>query len=184
MKNDRKAAAVERFDALLRARHFTDAARLIVGQIEERAADRGMFFGQLTEATAAMLAVLSILRWERKVGLAALERTGADLDRLARDLDDAIRAEGRCRPTEGPYWICGPSGQKGVVWDPDTPRRSLLDQAASEAAALGHNWTGTEHLLMAAIQLACPVFREVLDRHGINYDPVRQKVLNVLNNDG
>jgi hypothetical protein len=79
----------------LSRRRFTDAAQRVVRHISERVMDRGMVAGELTEATAGMLAILSILRWERKVALTALERLGTDLDKLARDVDAAIEAEGR-----------------------------------------------------------------------------------------
>jgi hypothetical protein len=165
----------------LSGRHVTDCAKRVLEHIAERAADRNMHAGELTPATAGMLAVLSILRWERKVGLSALEQLGADLDRLAREVDDAIRVEGRAsRNPAGPTFTVLPSGQRCLVVDDDAPRRPLLDQAEHEALALGHGWAGTEHLLLAAVATACPRFREVLDRHRVGHDRVREAVLAVL----
>jgi hypothetical protein len=165
----------------LSGRHFTDSAQLVVRHIAERAMDRGMLAGELTEATAGMLAVLSILRWERKVARAALERLELDLDRLARDLDTAIDAEGEAssRPG-GPQFGVLPSGQRYIAVDNDAPRRPLLGQAEHEALGLVHDWVGTEHLLLAAVRFACPRFREVLDRHAVDYDRVKEAVLGVL----
>jgi hypothetical protein len=165
----------------LSGRHFTDSAHRVVRHIAERAMDRGMFAGELTEATVGMLAVLSILRWERNVALAALERLGANLDRLGRDLDGSIDAEGRSsRRADGPRFETLASGQRAIVLDRDTPRRPLLGHAEHEALSLGHDWVGTEHLLLAAVRFASPGFREVLDRQAISYDRVREAVVNVL----
>jgi hypothetical protein len=165
----------------LSGRHFTDSAKRAVCHIAERALDRGMHAGELTPATAGMLAVLSILRWERKVGLVALERMGVDRDGLARELDEVIAAEGRVsRDPGGPRLTTLPSGQRALVVDTDAPVRGLLDEAEHEALGLDHNWVGTEHLLLAAIRLACPRFRELLDRHAIGHERTRQAVLGVL----
>jgi ATP-dependent Clp protease ATP-binding subunit ClpA len=168
----------------LSARHFTDSAQRVVRHVAERALDRGMLSGELTEATAGMLALLSILRWERKVALAALERLGADLDRLAREVDAAIGTEGQeSRRAGGPRFEVLPSGQRALVVDTDTPMGPLLERAEHQALGLGHTWVGTEHLLLAAVQFACPRFREVLDQHTVSYERVRQAVLDVLRPD-
>src|SRR5436190_1754937 len=99
----------------LSARHFTDAAQRIISHIAERALDRGMVFGELNEATAGMLMLLSLLRWERKVGLAALEGMGVATDALARELDAAIDEEGRAeRRAGGPQFTVLPSGQRAL----------------------------------------------------------------------
>jgi ATP-dependent Clp protease ATP-binding subunit ClpA len=168
----------------LRGRHFTTSAERVVQHIVERASDRNMAAGELSENTAGMLAVLSILRWERKVAVGVLENLGADLDRFARELDAAIEDEGRSsRRPGGPEFVALPAGRWGIIVDWDTPCRPLLDQAEHEALALGHGWVGTEHLLLAAVRFACPRFQEVLARHGVEYDKVRREVLDVLASD-
>jgi ATP-dependent Clp protease ATP-binding subunit ClpA len=169
------------WDPSLSARHFTDAAQRVVEHIKDRALDRGMISGELTEATTGMLALLSMLRWERKVGRAALERMGVSLDALARELDAAIDEEGReARRPGGPRFETLPSGARAVFVDTQTPRRPLLDQAEHEALSLGHNWVGTEHLLLAAVRQACPRLQDTLRRHAITYDGVRKVILDLL----
>src|SRR5262245_32417300 len=144
-------------DPQLSARHFTDSAQRAIDHVRERAGDRGMFSGELNEATAGMLVLLSILRWERKVGRAAFERLGVDHDALAREVDAAINEEGRkARKPGGPQFKTLPSGERAIVTDMETPMRPLLDRAEHEALALGHDWVGTEHLALAAVRLACP----------------------------
>lgn len=168
-------------DSNLSARRSTDSAQRVVRHVAERAVDRGMFCGELTESTAEMLAVLSILRWERKLGRAALERIVADCDLLAREFDGAIVEEGRkTRLPNGPQLGMLPSRQKGIVVDANTPLKRVLDQAEQEALGLGHNWVGTEHLLLAAIRSPCPRFQEILGRHGVAYNAARQAVLDLI----
>jgi ATP-dependent Clp protease ATP-binding subunit ClpA len=149
--------------------------------VAERALDRGMISGEFNQATAGMLALLSMLRWERKVGRAALEHLGIDHDRLARALDDAIAEEGRqAQRPGGPEIEVLPSGQRGLVMDTHTPVLQLLDQAEHEAIGLGHDWVGTEHLLLAAVRLACPRLQELLRASRVSIDGVRQAILVVL----
>jgi ATP-dependent Clp protease ATP-binding subunit ClpA len=160
---------------------FTDAAKWVMRQVVERAADRGMYRGELSEATVGMLAVLSILRWERKVALAALETLGADLDRLARDSDHAIEVEGQSirQPGELPLTVL-PNGQRGLVVDWDTPCVPLIDQAVGESRLRGRKYVGSEHILLAAVRFACPRFRDLLDRYRITYERIEQAVLDLL----
>jgi ATP-dependent Clp protease ATP-binding subunit ClpA len=164
----------------LSARHFTTSAIHIIEQLWPRAADRSMF--DVTRQTVSMLALWSVLRWERKVGLVALERMGVELDALARDVDRALDAAcAEIRRQHGtPHWETLPSGQRGIVVDFRAPLAALLDAAEHEALGLGHNWVGSEHLLLATIRVADPCLREVLDRHRVAYDAVRQTVLDIL----
>jgi ATP-dependent Clp protease ATP-binding subunit ClpA len=140
-----------------------------------------MISGEFDQATAGMLALLSILRWERKVGRAALEHLGIDNDRLARALDDAIAEEGRQaqRPSGLEVRVL-PSGQKALVVDTHTPVLQLLDQSEHEAIGLGHEWVGTEHLLLAAVRLGCPRLQELLRAFAVSIEGVRQAILDVL----
>jgi len=140
-----------------------------------------MHAGEFTEATASMLAVLSILRWERKVALAALEKLGIDLDAVARELDEAIVTEGNSsRRAEGLRFYALPSGQQIIDWDQDGPRQALLNHAEEEAQKMGHDYMGTEHLLLAAVNHACPRLSQLLNRHGITYGQTRDAVVDLL----
>ena len=168
-------------DPELAARHFTTSAIHIVEQLWPRAADRSMST-EVTEQTVPTLALWSILRWERKVGLVALERMGVELDALARDLDRALDAAcAEFRRVNGPPRLQTlSSGQRGVVVDFRAALAPLLGAAEHEARGLGHNWVGSEHLVLAVIRVADPRLREVLDRHRLGYERVRQAVVDVL----
>jgi ATP-dependent Clp protease ATP-binding subunit ClpC len=165
----------------LASRQFTTSAIHIVEQLWPRAADRSTST-EITEQTVLMLALWSVLRWERKVGLVALERLGVEPDALARDIDRAMHAaceEVRQR-TGPPKLQTLPSGRRGILVDYHTPLAPLLAAAEQEALGLGHNWVGSEHLVLAIVRLADPCLREVLDRHGVRYTEVRQAVLDLL----
>jgi hypothetical protein len=165
----------------LSARHFTCSAVHIVEQFWSRWADRSMP-DQMTDQAVGMLALWSLLRWERKVGLVALERMGVVVDALACDVDRALSALSAeiWRQAGPPKLEVLPSGQRGVVMDFDALLEPLLAAAEHEALGLGHAYVGSEHLLLAAVRAAGPRLQEVLDRHRVGYDGIRQAVLEVL----
>jgi hypothetical protein len=165
----------------LSARHFTSSAIDIVEQLWPRAADRGMST-EVTEQTVPMLALWAILRWERKVGLVALERMGVEVDALARDVERALNAAcAEIRRQNGPPRLQTlPDGRRAVVVDYQAPLAPLLEAAEHEALGLGHNWVGTEHLLLAILRLADVRLGEVLGRHRVGYGGARQAVLDLL----
>src|SRR5262245_42365426 len=112
----------------LSARRFTSSAIHIVEQLWPRAAARGIS-SEVNEHSLRMLRLWSLRRWERKVGLVALERLGADLAALAREVDQALSeacAEARQHP--------------GTVEDFDAPLEPLLGAAEQESRGLGHDW--------------------------------------------
>jgi hypothetical protein len=165
----------------LSGRHFTTSAIHIVEQLWPRAADRSIS-SEATEQTMLMLALWSVLRWEQKVGLVALERMGVETDALVRDVDRALKAAcAQARKQSGPAKLQTlPSGKRVAVLDFRTPLAPLLNAAEHEAIGLGHKWVGSEHLVLAIIKLADPALREVLERHRVTYDEVRNAVLDLL----
>jgi ATP-dependent Clp protease ATP-binding subunit ClpA len=169
----------------LSARNFTASAVHIVEQLYARAADRRMS-SQATEQSVNMLALLAILRWERKVGLVALERMGVDTDALARTVDQALSTLcADIRKEAGPpEYQTLPSGQRAVVVDFDTPLAPLLTTAETEALGMDHEYVGTEHLMLATIRRACPRLREVLEHFGITYARVKAPIIEVLRGTG
>ena len=112
----------------------------------------------------------------------ALERTGVEIDSLAHDVNKSLYAAcaevrkqmGRKKPQKLP------SGQLGVVANFQTLLAPLLAAAEHEALGLGHNWVGTEHLLLAIVRLADPRLCEELQRHRVTYEKLRKAVLDTL----
>jgi hypothetical protein len=70
-----------------RQRGFTDSLQRILTQIPHRAIDRGLGVRVADDASIVMLALWSVLLWESKVGLVAVEQSGVDRFNLVRDLD-------------------------------------------------------------------------------------------------
>jgi ATP-dependent Clp protease ATP-binding subunit ClpA len=172
-------------NARLTARRFTASAIHIIEQLPPRAADRRMS-AQVTEQTANLLTLWAILRWERKVGLVALEHMGVDVDSLSKAVDRILSAAcAEIRQHAGPpEYQTLPSGQRAVVIDFDTPLEPLLTTAEAEALGMDHEYVGTEHLLLATIRRACPRLREALQDHGITYVRLKAPIIEVLRSAG
>src|SRR2546422_909437 len=75
------------------ARHITDSAQRILKQIPSRASDRGLHI--VDRSSIVMMALWSLLLWERKVGRVALERMGVDPFDLARAVDRLLDEKAR-----------------------------------------------------------------------------------------
>jgi ATP-dependent Clp protease ATP-binding subunit ClpA len=82
------------------------------------------------------------LKWERKIALTALEEAGYDLVTLERGVDRALRD-------------LRPAGPREALIDDDAMAaiHALVAKADQEAIALGHNWIGDEHLLLALLSI-------------------------------
>jgi hypothetical protein len=64
---------------------------------------------------------------------------------------------------------------------PFTPRaKKVLELSLREALALGHNYIGTEHILLGLIREGEGVAAQVLVKLGANLDRVRQQVIQIL----
>src|SRR5207249_4433867 len=103
----------------------------IVEQLDSRAADRSMGATERTEETVTMLLLWSLLRWERKVGLVALEQCGVETDPLAQGVDTLLRevcAEARRSPATRRQFQVLPSGVRVQIVDLRTPLEPLLAQ--------------------------------------------------------
>src|SRR5688572_6421021 len=114
-------------------RHFTDSAINIIAQLGPRAIERGIST-EINDQTILMLALWTVLRWERKLGLVALERLGVEANAMATDVDWELNVA--CteeRQRMGPPKLQTlPSGQRGIVVDFQTPLAPLLKAAEQE----------------------------------------------------
>ena len=132
---------------------------------------------QLDEQTVVLLVLWSLLRWERKVGLVTLEKMGINLDSFAQEVNQALCAaweDARQRKCQA-----GLPGQKVVLVD-FQPREQFLLAAQREAAHLSHNYVGSEHLLLAAIQMADPRLGAVLEKYAVTYERAKATILQLL----
>jgi len=64
---------------------------------------------------------------------------------------------------------------------PQTPRtKKVLEYAVEEARTLGHNYVGTEHILLGLLRETEGVAGQVLVKCGCKIEDVREEVLNLL----
>jgi ATP-dependent Clp protease ATP-binding subunit ClpA len=129
--------------------------------------------------TVVMMALWTFLRWERKVGLMALEAAKVDVSALTRDLDVMLDRKRDEKPglVQQPHALISVKTQQliapidtGVLLEP------LVEQARKEAKELGHAWVGTEHLLLAIITSADRELAGLLGRHQVSYGRVHGQV--------
>ena len=138
---------------------FTDRARrvLVLAQEEARLLNHS-FIG--TEHI-----LLGLIHEGEGVGAKALESLGISLE--------AVRA--KVAETIGPAG----SGPKGSP--PFTPRaKKVLELALREALQLGHNYIGTEHMLLGLVREGEGVAAQVLVSLGADLTRVRQQVIQLL----
>jgi ATP-dependent Clp protease ATP-binding subunit ClpA len=164
----------------LSARHVTESAQRILHLIPLRSGDRGLHV--VDEESFVMVALWSLVRWERKVGLVALERLDIDIDSVSRRLDELLSAKAENNPvvsSEGGLMV-EKTREPYKHWDFDELLEPLLRQAEHEAFALKHSYIGSEHLLLATIKLASPNLAQVLQAHDVTYERVRDSVVDIL----
>jgi ATP-dependent Clp protease ATP-binding subunit ClpA len=139
---------------------FTDRARrvLVLAQEEARVLNHN-FLG--TEHI-----LLGLLSEGEGVGAKALQSLEISLEECRRLIVDTI----------------GPSGEVSAGAPPPfTPRaKHVLEMSLREALQMGHNYIGTEHLLLGLIREGQGVAAHVLAKMGADAARVRQKVLELL----
>lgn len=109
--------------------------------------------------------LLGLIQEGEGVAAQALEALGISLDRVRQDIE-AIVGRGD-RP---------PAGHM-----PFTPAaKKVLELALREALQLGHNYIGTEHILLGLVRQGDGVPAEVLQKHGADVARVRETVIELL----
>ena len=139
---------------------FTDRARrvLVFAQHEAKALDHN-FIG--TEHI-----LLGLVVEGEGVAAKALQELGVDLDATRRQIEQRI---GRGNPSD----------MSGAP--PFTPKsKKVLELSLREALSLGHNYIGTEHLLLALIREGEGVGPQILIEQGLSAPKVRNKVVALL----
>ncbi len=138
---------------------FTDRARRVVVQGQEEA--RTLNHNYI--GTEHIL--LGLIHEGHGVGPTALESLGISLD-TARQQVQQIIGQGQHAPS-------------GHI--PFTPQaKKVLELALSESKALGHNYIGTEHILLGLIREGDGVAAQVLVKLGADLNRVRQQVIQLL----
>jgi hypothetical protein len=138
---------------------FTDRARRVVPLAQEEA----RMLNHNYIGTEHIL--LGLLREGEGVAAKALESLGISLDAVRQQVEEII-GQGQQAPS-GPI--------------PFTPRaKKVLELSLREALQLGHNYIGTEHILLGLIREGDGVAAQVLIRLGADLNRVRQQIIALL----
>jgi hypothetical protein len=138
---------------------FTNLARKALAEAQVEAAGLGHnFIG--TEHV-----LLGVARTAESVGAKALLQLGVSTDVLRSDLRGRI----------------GPTGSTAQGERPFTPRaKRILEEAMRTAMGMGHNYIGTEHLLLACFKVRDGVACELLERQGATEVRATETVIRIL----
>jgi ATP-dependent Clp protease ATP-binding subunit ClpC len=138
---------------------FTDRARrvLVLAQEEARLLNHN-FIG--TEHI-----LLGLIHEGEGVAAKALESLGISLEAVREKVEETI----------------GPAGSAPSGSPPFTPRaKKVLELSLREALQLGHNYIGTEHMLLGLVREGEGVAAQVLVSLGADLSRVRQQVIQLL----
>lgn len=139
---------------------FTERARKVIVFAKEEARR----FNHDYIGTEHLL--LGLIREGEGVAAAVLQKLGLDLETIRIEVEKLVQ----------------PGPQTQVLGDiPFTPRsKKALELSAEEARALGHNYIGTEHLLLGLIKEGEGMAYRVLLNLGLDLGKVRNEVMDLL----
>ncbi|HEY2802704.1 MAG TPA: Clp protease N-terminal domain-containing protein, partial [Actinomycetota bacterium] len=138
---------------------FTDRARRVVVLAQEEA----RMLNHNYIGTEHIL--LGLIHEGEGVAAKALEQLNISLDAVRQQVEEII-GQGQAAPT-------------GHI--PFTPRaKKVLELSLREALQLGHNYIGTEHILLGLIREGEGVAAQVLQKLGADLNRVRQTVIQLL----
>jgi ATP-dependent Clp protease ATP-binding subunit ClpC len=138
---------------------FTDRARKVVvlAQEEARTLDHDYI------GTEHLL--LGLINEGEGIAAQALETLGVSLERVRHDVEEIIGRGQATPPSHIPF----------------TPRaKKVLELSLREALQLGHNYIGTEHILLGLVREGEGVAAQVLQRLGADLARVRETVVELL----
>jgi len=139
---------------------FTERAKKVINLAREEAGRLGHDY----IGTEHIL--LGLIREGGGVAAAVLENLGLDLERVKLEVEKSITMGG---------------GTLTLGEVPFTPRaKRVLELAVEEAQALGHNYIGTEHLLLGLIREGEGVASKVLEQFNLRIDKVREMTIYLL----
>ncbi len=139
---------------------FTERARKVIVYAKEEARR----FNHDYIGTEHLL--LGLIREGEGVAAAVLQKLGLDLETIRIEVEKLVR----------------PGPQTQVLGDiPFTPRsKKALELSAEEARALGHNYIGTEHLLLGLVKEGEGMAYRVLLNLGLDIGRLRNEVMDLL----
>jgi len=139
---------------------FTDRARKVMALANQEA----QRFNHEYVGTEHIL--LGLVKEGQGVAANVLHNLGIDLKKIRMEVEKIVKS--------GPDMVT-----MGKL--PQTPRaKKVIEFAIEEARNLGHNYVGTEHLLLGLLREHDGVAAQVLMNLGLKLDEVRAEVLNIL----
>lgn len=139
---------------------FTERARKVIIYAKEEA----RHFNHDYIGTEHLL--LGLVKEGEGVAAAVLQKMGVDLEMIRIEIEKLVQ----------------PGPETKVMGDiPFTPRsKKALELSAEEARALGHNYIGTEHLLLGLVKEGEGMAYRVLLNLGIDLDRLRMEIMEIL----
>ena len=139
---------------------FTDRARKVMALANQEA----QRFNHEYIGTEHIL--LGLVKEGSGVGATVLKNLDIDLRKVRLEVEKLVKS--------GPDMVT-----MGKL--PQTPRaKKVIEYAIEEARNLGHNYVGTEHLLLGLLREKDGVAAQVLMNLGLRLEEVREEVLNLL----
>lgn len=140
---------------------FTDRARKVIAFAKEEAQRLGHdYLG--TEHV-----LLGIIKDAGGIAAAVLESLNIELDKLKTEIED------RLIESSGSTMLAGE-----IPFMPQT--KKVFELAAEESQTLGHNYIGTEHLLLGLLKESEGTAARVLIEMGINYRKAKEMTISIL----
>ncbi len=134
---------------------FTDNARKVMARANEEA----QRFGHNRIGTEHIL--LGLIKEGGGRGAAILKEKGVDIDRMLREVDELVTVRGGAGPAA--------EGQAGRT----AGAVNVIKYSIEEALALGHDYMGTEHILLGLLRESDGIASQVLANLGVSLDDVR-----------
>ncbi len=144
--------------------YFTERARRVINNAAQEAKNLNHDY----VGTEHLL--LGLTKEKDSVAARVLESLGISLDKVRQEVERII---GR--------------GEEEVIAEqlPLTPRaKRALELATAEARALGHNYVGTEHILLGLIREGEGLAAQILINLGADLETVREKLFDLLESEG
>lgn len=109
--------------------------------------------------------ILSLLKDGEGVAVKALQKAKIDIGEMQLEIERSL-----------------PIGKGGLILGDVPPSRrgkKILEESAEEARKMGHEYIGTEHLLLAAAQEEESITARYLGRHGVAFNVLREIIIRI-----
>lgn len=139
---------------------FVQRARLIMQRADEQAALHGN-----SHVTAEHI-LLGVIIESEGIAAFAIRNLGPTLEAARIEIEKLIPQEGKNLPmSDIPLATSG---------------KSVIEYTKQESQALGHNYIGSEHILLGLLHESDSIPYKVLDSFGINLENAREEVVRLL----